>query len=500
MSQLRCYSIVGDSNVRRHLHSDAASQGRPLIADAQFVPGGGRLSVLSAALSSVRLESDSCVVASLTNVLTGSVSTASLAQRVDPLLKSFVSKVLEFALSRPDLHIFVCPPMYRLTPVWYRDGLSEIMSRFSSVFRSAQKPHNLFIMPSFSRSVLEADGVHLTALAGIEYILFLFSASQDLINTFNLSADSKVSSVTEATRSLEDRVHVIEQDHAALRHSFELQSAISSELFDYEANIRNEAFFMIQGLPRLGKLDQKEWQVRALADVNKVLSNMGFDFEAKYIQNATGRGNESRMLYKVRLESAELSKKVRDKFSGYFSGGKDSRPDSMANLSVRNCVTPGTLARIAILQLFAKRYRDSNPGARASVIAYESRPLLRLTPAPEARDRRVMTFNFIDAVKKLPASFTRQEIENLMGRISPSLHGNLRSVLVVVSDDMLKKKKTVAKKSRAGSITVAPSVDPIEVIEPTSGSDSEFRTPDAPGGRKRGRDQSGSSSGPSAKK
>ena len=439
--QLQCYSLVGDSNVRRHLQADLASQGRPLVSNAQYIPSGGRLSVLSSALSSVRQESDACVVASITNVLTTSVEASSLSLRVDPLLKSFLSKVVDFAVLRPNLQVFVCPPMFRLTPIWYREGLSEIMIKFSSLVRALNKPANLWFMPSFAKPVLEADGVHLTPLSGLEYILFLFATSQDLVNSSALDTSSRMDGFSEVTRALEDRVLVIEQDHANLRQNFELQTAISSELFDYEANIRNETFFMIQGLPHLGKVDQKEWQLQALNAVNKVLVEMGFDFTAKYVQNLTGRGKDTRTLYKVRVESAELSKKVRDKFSSFFSGGQDSRPASLSGLSVRNCVTPGTLARIAILQLYAKRYRESNRGSRAHVIAYEARPLLRITPAPEAKDRRVLTFNFIDAVKKLPSNFTQEEIDNLLSRISPSLHGSLRSILVVVSDDMLKKKK-----------------------------------------------------------
>ena len=464
-----------------------------MVANAQFIPSGGRLSVLSAALSSTRSESDACIVACITNVLTSSSPASSLSLRVDPLLKSFLTKVLDFASLHPELQVFLCPPMFRLTPVWYRDGLPEIMIKFTSLIRAASKPNNFWVMPSFSKTALEADGVHLTTLSGLEYILHLFSASQELLNSAALDTDSRVSGLTEVTRSLEDRVHVIEQDQAALRQSSEIQTAISSELFDYEANIRNEAFFMLQGLPRLGKLDQKEWQSQALADVNKVLAEMGFDFTAKYVQNSTGRGKDSRTLYRVRLDSADQSRKVREKFSSYFTGGKDSRPSSMAQLSVRNCVTPATLARIAILQLFAKRYREANPGSRAHVIAYESRPLLRITPPPEAKDRRVQTFTFIDAVKKLPASFTPEETDTLLSRISPSLHGSLRSILVVVSDDMLKRKKKPASKRS----DPAPA-DPVEV----SGSESsEFRTPEGSGQsqrRKRGRASTGS--GPSAKK
>ena len=205
--------------------------------------------------------------------------------------------------------------------------------------------------------------------------------------------------------------------------------------------------------------------------------------------NSTGRGKDSRTLYKARLESVAASKEVRDKFSSFFTGGKDARPAHFSQVSIRNCVTPGTLARVAVLQLLAKRYKESNAGSRTQVIAYDSRPTLKITPPSGASDTRTMTFTYIEAIQKLPTSFTQAEIDGLIKRISPRLHGNLRSLLIVVDDDMLQKKKLPARKRSAPQ---TPST--------ASGSESsEFRTPDSgqagPGSRKRIAPGSSSGSG-----
>ena len=494
MSLLRCFTIIGDSNVRRNLQSPSNTSGRPTMSEAQFIPGGGRLSVLSASLSAVRPESDACVVACISNLLTGSIASASLSTRVDPVISAFRDKVVSLARSRPALQVFVSPPMFRTVPVWYRDGLSEIMIRFANSFRDIDnRPTNLWLLASFSRPTLEADGVHLTPYSGIEYILHLFKAPEDLMATATTEVEQRVDVLTEAQRGLEDRVMVLEKDHAQLRHDTELQQAISAELFDYEANIKNEVFFMVQGLPRLPKLDQKEWQVQAVAAVNKVITAMGFDYTVKYVQNSTGRGAEARTLYKARASSAEASRAIRDKFASYFVGGQDSRPDSLSSVSIRNCVTPGTLARVAILQLLGKRYRDSNPGARSQVIAFESRPLLKLTPPPSSSDKRVLSFNFIEAITKLPTSFTKEEIEGLIKRISPSLHGSLRPLFVVINDDMLKH-RSIRKRSAPASAPGAASTSPAPA---TSGSESEFRTPE---GVANGRKRRAGAAGPSAKR
>ena len=352
--------------------------------------------------------------------------------------------------------------------------------------------------------------MHLDPFSGLQYVLHLFDSSQDVFSRLTLSDSSRIDLALDHSRALENRVTVVEQDHARVIKSFELQSAITAEALECQENMKNEAFIMVQGLPRLPKLDSKEWQVRARSDVDQVLASMGFDYRVKFVQNSTGRGANSKTLYKARLENETISREVRDKFSSYFAGGNDSRPASLSAISVRNCVTPGTLARVAILQLLAKRYKESNPGSRVQVVAYESRPILRLTPPPTSSDTRTMTFTFIEAISKLPTSFDQVEVDGLMKRISPRLHGSLRSTFIVISDDMLSTAKKVTKKSSKSaaqssqsssqgssrSIAAASS----DVADVASDQDSsEFRTPEGPPreGRKRG---ASGGSGPIAKR
>jgi hypothetical protein len=217
-------------------------------------------------------------------------------------------------------------------------------------------------------------------------------------------------------------------------------------LSDFQENIRNESFFMIQGLPRLPKLEPKEWQIQAKAAVQGVLvSLMGKEYPIAFVKNSTGRGKESKTMYRVKMPSVEISREIRDKFGLFFSGGADTRPQSLKGISIRNAVTTATLARIAILQLLGQRYVQSNPGSRSHVVGYEPRPLLKLTPSPGASDKRIQTYNFIEAVTKLPTCFQKGEIDGLLKRISPKLHGNLKPLLVVVSDDMIRKSISMPK-------------------------------------------------------
>ena len=134
MAQLRCVTLVGDSNVKNHM-SKNNTRDRPLMSGAQLIHCG-RLSLLSTSLGSIRAERTCvCIVSCVTNFLTndsGSSSSASL--RVEPVLGDFVTKITEVAGSRPEVRFLICPPMYRLTPIWYREGLPEILQKFCRQF------------------------------------------------------------------------------------------------------------------------------------------------------------------------------------------------------------------------------------------------------------------------------------------------------------------------------------------------------------------------------
>ena len=485
MPELSFFTLVGDSNIRRHM-TQTNIGGRLVMSSAQVL-SCGKLSLLTGTLDTVRPEADVCVIACVTNFITNSATVSSVSLRLDAVLPSFFDKIFAFCRTRRDLPVFVCPPMYRTTPVWYREGLAQVMSKFSTIMKSKDDiPSNLCLLPSFQNPQLESDGVHLTPYSGLEYIVYLFKAPQTALNRSFLTPEAKVTHLAEDHRALEDRVAVLEQDHLRLNRKFELESAIRAEFDDFQENIANESFFMVQGLQPLAKLDPKEWQVRVQADVNRLISEMGFDTKVDYVQNLTGRGKNAKVLYKCRAPSADCSRKIRDKFSSYFRGGSDSRPQALASISIRNCLTTATLGRIAILHLLAKRYRDSNPGSKTQVIGFESRPLIKLTPPSGVSDRRDQTFNFIDAVSKLPTAFAPDEIDGLLRRISTRLYPKLKELFVILSPDMVKKEKPVARKkttrkSNSGS----------------ESSSSSFKTTKA-GGRKRGADSP--SSCPTSKK
>ena len=217
----------------------------------------------------------------------------------------------------------------------------------------------------------------------------------------------------ESTRVLEDRMTAIEQDHRRLNRVVENKTAADAELRDFHANERTEDFFVVAGLPLIsGDLIGKAWQDQAVKDVSSFIKKlMGRRMKIVFVKNSTKRHEGAEVTYSVQMPSVEDSSSIRRKFGSFFLTGRDKRPDNLKGFSVKNFVTPETQIRISIMKLLAKKYRESNQGSRVKVISYQPRPMIKITPAASASDRRVMLFNYVEAVTKLPCKFTPSEIK-----------------------------------------------------------------------------------------
>ena len=378
--------------------------------------------------------------------------------------------------------------MYRTSPVWYREGLPEILTLFSQVL-SIDRPENLRVLPSFPTPDYESDGVHLTAYSGLEYILHLFDSSHELISMLDSTQESSNVKFSESTRVLEDRVMALEQDHRRLNRVVESKTAADAELDDFHANERFEDSFVIIGLPFIPDLVGKAWQEKAVQDVQGVLSLlMGREYKIVFVKNATSRAKDAEITYNVKLADVNDSRQIRDKFGSFYLGGKDARPDALKPYNIKNLVTPETRARVSVLKLLAKRYRDSNPGSKVQVISFAPRPLIKITPASAASDRRVLVYNYVEAVQKLPCNFSRDEVAPIIRRLNPKLLGQVRSLFIVLSDDQFRAqlKKYESKKPGAG-VEAPPSA-----MDTSSGSNQATRSDPGSGnssGNSSGRDR-----------
>lgn len=315
--------------------------------------------------------------------------------------------------------------------------MPEILTLFSSSFvQSVLGVPNLFAFPSFPTPVFEEDGVHLNPYSGYEFVLYLFDTAKTLLASIGSSTEVRQTSSIESIRALEDRVMAVEQGQKCLVSDFDLKCAVDSELACFRANERSEDSFLISGLGRIPtSLSGKDWQERAKFDVRKILTELiDRPVTIVVVRNVSSRAG-STSSYSVQLDSVQDSRLIRSKFGSYFARGVDNRPPSLRDISISNVVTRETRIRISLMKLFAKKYRDSNPGSKTLVVGYEPRPLLKLTPPPET-NQRVKTMTFIDAVKALPRSFSPDDLSPILRAARASFAGRLKSLFVVISDDM----------------------------------------------------------------
>ena len=425
------FSVVGDSNLHRFV--TLVNRRACPDLDASQLLSCGKIAILEQVLSEIESESDVCVLACLTNFLTAATGTQTASVRVESILIEVKRLIFRSCNDDPARKYLLCPPMYRSFPLWYRDGMSAILGKFSTLM-TTDRPSNLLIMPSFPNPVFESDGVHLNPTSGLEYVFFLFDTAKEVIKKSVMELPEVSVVIAESSRVVEDRVMALEQDHQRLNRAFELSAAITAEREDFQENVRNEVFFMIAGLPQIKDLRGKEWMDKAIADVQGIIRVLlGKDLNILVVHNASGRAPGSEVRYSVRMEYAADSQEIRFKFGSFFVGGQDRRPDALRSISISNKITPGTQVRLMVLKLLARRYRSNNPEAKVKVVGYESRPMLKITPAES--DKRPRSYNYIEAVTKLPVNFTSAELRPIIAKAKIHFRNAIRSTFIVLSDD-----------------------------------------------------------------
>ena len=103
MSVSRCFSIIGDSNIKRHMNPTNCRD-RPLMSACQIIPSG-KMSMMSECLRSVRPESNVCIIAALTGFILASGDCGTINSAIDPVLDSVSKKIAQFCNARRDLQV-----------------------------------------------------------------------------------------------------------------------------------------------------------------------------------------------------------------------------------------------------------------------------------------------------------------------------------------------------------------------------------------------------------
>ena len=346
----------------------------------------------------------------------------------------------------------MAPPLYRHTPNWYQRNLTQIATAFSSVFSTDPRP-NFHLLPSFSSQDLLPDGVFLTPVSGLHYVLHLFDSAESVLATSVLGGDAQLSLVRESVRQLDDRMAYQENRHNRLNDVTNLRAAVDAEFNDFIMNRSEEEWFSITGLSRLTQIASSEWQdaVRhQVSSVVKIVLNVNrirMDFEVMHVVNPFRHQTTGPTTYYVRMNSASASQRIRDLFSGFFRHNRPVRlPSELKGLSIRNKVTKETKIRIEILRQLGEIYQASNPGSSYRVRGFEPRPLLVTFP-PQNSNTRPRTYTFISAATTLGCRFSDDHLAQIYRVIGNSCQGLLRTLFIVLNDDDRVRCSELAKNS-----------------------------------------------------
>ena len=211
------------------------------------------------------------------------------------------------------LQVLVSPPLYRNHPIWYQQGLAQVASRFSSIMTTA-RPANLYLLPSFISQDLSPDGIHLTAVSGLHYVLHLFDQTDLQLSAVEMSGTAQFNQVKETVRHHEDRMVFLENRNQQLQQRVSHKIAVDAEFDDWVTNRSEEDWLVIRGLPRLTQMSDRAWQDaarRQVADMIKLVLKLNkvrdLDFTVLYVGNPLKHQKSGPTLYNVRLDSTYAS-------------------------------------------------------------------------------------------------------------------------------------------------------------------------------------------------
>ena len=307
---------------------------------------------------------------------------------------------------------------------------------------TANQPENLYLLPSFISQDLSPDGVHLSAVSGLHYVIHLFDQAEAVLALAPREPELKLVKVQEAVRQHDDRLSYLEGRHGTLQGNFSLKVATDHEFKDWMTNRSEEDWLTVLGLPRLGQMTSREWQVAAkkqVSDLIKVVLGINrarIDYAVLYVSNPVRHRPAGKPVLNVRLSSVHSAVRIRELWSGFFRRVNPlPLPQEYRGVEVRNKVTLATRIRIRILQQFANNYVASNPGASAVVKGFEPRPMLVTTPPRGQTNLRQRSFNFVEACTALPALFSDDGLAKIFQVVGTHHQGELRSIFIVLSDD-----------------------------------------------------------------
>jgi len=422
-------SIVGDSNVNRHLnHAKAAHPSDHSLRQSHLITAFNAEQLLSS-LTGQNEHRRFVVIAALTNPITNLVFIGGDQLIID--VRLFLQQVSSWIQQGRNFDdgtnssVFILPPQFRRYPSWYRQFYTNILAIFEDAFRAPS--NNVWILPPFMDPEFEADGIHYTPASGLLYV-------QHLVHSTHLILESP-SKPDPVAQSHSSQLQGVRYDISELRFSQMLINAKQEEETDGRLNTEAENQFVIAGL-KIAR--SNSWQERQSSFVNAT----------------------KELLVRFCPSLAAVSIK--------FCRVITASPRLFLNARVR----------CAVLKAYASAYLRENPQGQASVSSFTSRPHFTYRPSKTVRQ---ISLTYCETVlcDELPEP-TSSDVEQAY-RIAGTRQykGKLRETFLLLNDDHAikptkpaKSAKSVPKSNPYDVSDAKPSQDAAEPMEGISGQGS----------------------------
>ena len=252
-------SIVGDSNVNRHLNqAKAAHPSDHSLRQSHLITAFNAEQLLSS-LTGQNEHRRFVVIAALTNPITNLVFLGGDQLIID--VRLFLQQVSSWIQQGRNFDdgtnssVFILPPQFRRYPSWYRQFYTNILAIFEDAFRAPS--NNVWILPPFMDPEFEADGIHYTPASGLLYV-------QHLVHSTHLILESP-SKPDPVAQSHSSQLQGVRYDISELRFSQMLINAKQEEETNGRLNTEAENQFVIAGL-KIAR--SNSWQERQSSFVN----------------------------------------------------------------------------------------------------------------------------------------------------------------------------------------------------------------------------------------
>jgi hypothetical protein len=481
-------SIIGDSNVNRHLNqAKAANPADTYIRQSHLITAFNGQQ-LQSSLVSQNEHRKFVVIAALTNPITSLVFLGGDQLIIDVrLLLQQLSSWIQQGRNYDDgtnSNIFILPPQFRRQPSWYRQYYTTIMAIFEESIRSPGL--NIWILPPFSDPEFEADGVHYTPASGMLYVQHLVHSAHSIIES-TVKPDP-------VAQSHSSQLQGIRHDVSELRFNQIQINAKQEEETDGRLNSEAENQFVITGLK---SVNSDSWQERQKAFVKTTKEFLvGFcpSLSAVVIKFCRVVATKPRLILNVECDTTEAGIAVRQEWAKLVKSGEAKK--RFPEITITNSVTHGTRVRCAVLRAYARAYLQDNPEGQASVTSFSSRPRFNFRPSKTVRQNS-LTYCETVLSDDLPEPLDEDLEQAYRIAGTRQFRGQLRSTFMILSDDHVVRAPKSARpaprtakpapRPRTNDVheSVGPSQDPVEPMEgvssqgPSGYQSTQAKTPTA---------------------